>query len=168
MKNRVARYFRGDELYDAFERIVSYALVFLISLVILYSVVVVAIEIFYDFRVGPGFLEKEGFQDVMGPILNVLILLEINYSIVSAMRAKSGAVQVRIVVLIAILAIARKLILLDYKAAGAEILLGLGALSLSLGALYWLLADGDQRRRRPPNSTAPSADAAPPEGRTPG
>lgn len=33
----------------------------------------------------------EGFQDVMGPILNVLILLEINYSIVSAMRAKSGA-----------------------------------------------------------------------------
>ncbi len=132
MKDHLGKYLRGG-IYDTFERVVSYLLIFLISLVILYSVAVVAIEIVYDFRVGPSFLEKEGFQDVMGPILNVLILLEINYSIVSAMRERSGAVQVRIVVLIAILAIARKLILLDYKAAGAEILLGLGGLSLSLG-----------------------------------
>ncbi|MEO6607841.1 MAG: phosphate-starvation-inducible PsiE family protein [Aestuariivirga sp.] len=89
-----------------------------------------------------------------------MILLEINYSIVSAIKAKSGAVQVRIVILIAILALARKLILLDYKSVGADVLIALGGLSLSLGVLYWLLADSDHRRR--PQSAPPSTVETPP------
>jgi len=45
--------------------------------------------------------------------------------------------------------LARKLVLLDYTTASVETLLGLGALALSLGGLYWLISDGEQRRAAP-------------------
>jgi len=64
-----------------------------------------------------------------------------------AIRQRSGAIQVRIIVLITIIVLARKLVLLDYAAASMETLLGLGGLALSLGGLYWLISNGDQRTR---------------------
>jgi uncharacterized membrane protein (DUF373 family) len=50
-------------------------------------------------------------------------------------------------VMIAIIVMARKLILLDYKSATLETLLGYAGLALSLGALYWLVADSERPRR---------------------
>ena len=43
------------------------------------------------------------------------------------------------VVLIAILVIARKIILLDFKTASIEMLAGHAGVALALGALYWLI-----------------------------
>jgi hypothetical protein len=36
---------------------------------------------------------------------------------------------------------------LDYAAASIETLLGLGGLALALGGLYWLISNGEQRKR---------------------
>lgn len=134
-------------VYERFEQIVLRVLLLLISLVVLYSLVIAAVELFSDLWLGPAFMETEVLQDTFGSILTVLILLEFNHSIAVAVRTKSGPIQVRIVVLIAILVIARKLILLDYKSAGLETFLGFGALALALGVLYWLIADSDRRER---------------------
>jgi uncharacterized membrane protein (DUF373 family) len=98
---------------------------------------------------GIGFIETAALKDTFGLILTVIILVEFNHSIVLAIRQRSGAIQVRIVVLITIMVLARKLVLLDYAAASAETLLGLGGLALALGGLYWLISDGEQRRRSP-------------------
>jgi uncharacterized membrane protein (DUF373 family) len=62
------------------------------------------------------------------------------------MRRRSGVLQVRVIVVIAIIVIARKLILLDYAAANLQTLLGLGGLALTLGMLLWLLSDVERRR----------------------
>jgi len=140
-------------VYDRFEKAILGFFVVLISLIILYSTVLAVAEIWGDLKVGSSFLEAEVLQDTFGSLLTILILMEFNHSIVLSMRTRSGAIQVRIVVLIAILAIARKLILLDYKSAHLELLLGLGGISLALGLVYWLLADGDRRRHH----RAPSA-----------
>jgi len=97
------------------------------------------------------FIEVAAFKDTFGPILTILILLEFNHSIVSALRRRAGSIQVSIIVLITITVIARKLILLDYASATPESLLALGGLALALGALYWLIAGVERRReRRPP------------------
>jgi uncharacterized membrane protein (DUF373 family) len=93
---------------------------------------------------GMKFLEAEVFKDTFGLILTILILLEFNHSIVSALR-RAGSIQVSIIVLITITVIARKLILLDYASATPETLLGLGGLALALGALYWLIAGVERR-----------------------
>jgi uncharacterized membrane protein (DUF373 family) len=85
-------------------------------------------------------------QDTFGSILTVLILLEFNHSIFVALTQRTGAIQVRIVVLIAILVVVRKMMLLDFGSVTVQVLLALGGLLLCLGGLYWLIADGDRRR----------------------
>ena len=140
---------KGRTIYEWFEQIVLSILVLIICLVIVYSLIIVAIKIFEDLVSGVGFIETVALKDTFGLILTVIILVEFNHSIVLAIRQRSGAIQVRIVVLITIIVLARKLILLDYAAASVETLLGLGGLALSLGGLYWLISDGEQRRRSP-------------------
>jgi len=138
---------KGRTIYEWFEQIVLSILVLIICLVIVYSLIIVAIKIFEDLVSGVGFIETVALKDTFGLILTVIILVEFNHSIVLAIRQRSGAIQVRIVVLITIIVLARKLVLLDYAAASVETLLGLGGLALALGGLYWLISDGEQRRR---------------------
>ena len=140
---------KGPTIYEWFEQIVLSILVLIICLVIVYSLIIAAIKIFEDLVSGIGFIETAALKDTFGLILTVIILVEFNHSIVLAIRQRSGAIQVRIVVLITIMVLARKLVLLDYAAVSVETLLGLGGLALALGGLYWLISDGEQRRRSP-------------------
>jgi uncharacterized membrane protein (DUF373 family) len=136
----------GRSLYERFEQGILTVLVVVISLMVVYATILAVVDIVGDARQGMNFLTTEVLQDAFGSLLTVLILLEFNHSIVLALRTRTGAIQVRVVVLIAILALARKLILLDYKTASLETLLGLGGIALALGALYWLIANGDRRK----------------------
>ncbi|HEY1300270.1 MAG TPA: phosphate-starvation-inducible PsiE family protein [Stellaceae bacterium] len=134
-------------VYDRFETAISSILIVFVSIIIIYSIVIVAIVLFEDFTSGIYFHEAAALKETFGLILSVLILIEFNHSIVLAMRRHSGVLQVRVIVLITIIVIARKLILLDYASASLQTLLGLGGLALALGVLYWLLSDIDRRRR---------------------
>ena len=125
--------------YQRFEQVVSRIVMAFVAVVIVYSVVLVAIELVIDFGLGRAFMEMELLQDVFGSILTILILLEFNHSIAVALKQKTGIIQARMVVLIAILVIARKIILLDFKTASIEALAGHAGVALALGALYWLI-----------------------------
>ena len=125
--------------YERFEQIVSRVLMLFICVVIVDALVLVAIELFRDFQLGLGFMNGELLQDVFGPILTILILIEFNHSIALGLTRKSGVLQARTIVLIAILVIARKVILLDFKTATLENFAGIGAIALCFGALYWLI-----------------------------
>jgi uncharacterized membrane protein (DUF373 family) len=92
-------------------------------------------------------MDKAELQDTFGSVLIVLILLEFNHSLQVAIKHRTGAVQVRMVVLIAILVVVRKLMLLDYAAAELRTLLGFAGLLLALGALYWVVSHSDARHR---------------------
>jgi uncharacterized membrane protein (DUF373 family) len=126
MVSRIKKALTGRTFYDQFELIVSGVVLFLVSAVIVYTTI-------RDFLLGMDFIDAEVFKDTFGLILTILILLEFNHSIVSALRRRSGSIQVSIIVLITITVIARKLILLDYASATPETLLGLGGLALALG-----------------------------------
>jgi uncharacterized membrane protein (DUF373 family) len=141
----------GHTLYRWFEQLVSGAVLLLVAAIILYGVVAVAVALVKDFAAGAA-LDTVVMTDAFGLLLTILILLEFNHSIAIAMRRGIGAEQVRIVVLIAIVVIARKLILLDYKAATVQTLLGLGGLALALGGLHWILADEERRDRLAPRT----------------
>jgi uncharacterized membrane protein (DUF373 family) len=138
--------------YDRFERIISVILLIIISIIIVYATGLVMIKLVDDFQAGLHFAEQGALKDTFGLILSLLILIEFNHSIVLAIRRRSGVLEVRVVILIAIIVIARKLILLDYADTTLEMLLGLGGLALSLGGSYWLLTHIE--RRRPPSAPA--------------
>jgi len=60
---------------------------------------------------------------------------------------RDNVVQIRSVVMIALLAICRKVIILDLTETDASHILALAAAILALGVVYWLIRDSDQRLR---------------------
>jgi uncharacterized membrane protein (DUF373 family) len=132
--------------YEWFEQVALGSLIFVIALITLFAFCTAIAQLYADARLGANFVDKAVLQDTFGSILTVLILLEFNHSIFVALSQRTGAIQVRIIVLIAILVVVRKIMLLDFSSVTFQLLLALGGLLLCLGGLYWLLADGDRRR----------------------
>ena len=86
------------------------------------------------------------FQTVFGMIFTVIIALEFKRSLLVVAERRDSVVQVRSVILIALLAVVRKLIILDLSSTDAFHLLALAAAILALGAVYWLVRDQGQPR----------------------
>ena len=85
------------------------------------------------------------FQSVFGEILTLLIALEFNHTLQYVVKRQQSIIQTKIALLIALLAIARKFIVLDLGGVDAAQLLGLAAITLSLGIAYWLIRERDDR-----------------------
>ena len=137
--------------YEMFERVASRIVMLFISLIIVYSLILMAITLVDHFRLNPTYLDTESLRDVFGSILTILILIEFNHSIALAISSRSGILQARTIVLIAILVIARKVILLDFAVATFEQMLGIGAIALAFGLLFWLIG----ARSRGPTQSQP-------------
>lgn len=92
------------------------------------------------------------FQAVFGMIFTVIIALEFKRSLLVLAERSDSVVQVRAVVLIALLAVVRKLIILDVSSTEPLQLFALAAAILALGGVYWLVRDQDRRRTRSPSA----------------
>ena len=125
--------------YERFEQIVSRIVMVLIAALIVYLLIFIAVDLFDEFKRGLALADVEALKDVFGSILTVLILIEFNHSIALAIGKRSGVLQARFVVLIAILVIARKVILLDFSTATFEQLIGISGIAIAFGLLYWLI-----------------------------
>lgn len=88
------------------------------------------------------------FQSLFGMILTVIIALEFKRSLLIIAERKQSIVQVRTVILIALLAVVRKLIIFDLATTDASKLYALAAAILALGGVYWVVRDQDRRERR--------------------
>lgn len=148
---------RSLSFYERFEQIVSRVVMLLISAVIVYSLVLTVISLFKQVTFEPEFLDRDALKDVFGMILTILILIEFNHSIAMALTKKSGVLQARHVVLIAILVIARKVILLDFATASFDSLIGIAGIAVGIGILYWLITAR--------SLSSPVELASPPDGR---
>lgn len=85
------------------------------------------------------------FQALFGMILTVIIALEFEWSLLVVGQRHRSIIQVRTVILIALLAIVRKLMIIDLTATDAAHLFALTAAILSFGAVYWLIREQDLR-----------------------
>jgi len=140
---------RGLSFYQKFEHAVVLVLVGLIAVVVIAAVWSLAVKILFGLvlrgRVDPT--DPTVFQAVFGMIFTVIIALEFKRSLQIVTERRDTVVQVRAVILIAMLAIVRKLIILDIGPANTGELFGLAAAILALGAVYWLVRDQDRRVR---------------------
>jgi uncharacterized membrane protein (DUF373 family) len=126
--------------YETFERIASRIVMVFIAVIIVYTLILMAMTLFDQIKFSPGYIDTESLRDVFGSILSILILIEFNHSIALAISKRSGVLQARPIVLITILVIARKVILLDFTTTTFEQLVGIGALALAFGLLFWLIS----------------------------
>ena len=153
--------------YQRFESIVALLLTLLIGLIIVVAIYRLAAGIVTGLLFGAlDPLDHAVFQAVFGEIMTLLIALEFNHTLHYVVTRQQSVVQTQVVLLIALLALARKFIVLDLQTMPPGTLLGLAGATLALGLTYWLIRqrrrlDGDSFAGDPPGLTAPAPIAAP-------
>ncbi|MDB6123259.1 MAG: hypothetical protein JWQ71_2252 [Pedosphaera sp.] len=133
-------------IYQRFESLIALVLRLTVSLIILaglYRLITAVVSGLVFGALNP--LEPEVFHTIFGDILTVLIALEFNHTLNYLAAREQSVIQTKIVLLISILALARKLIVLDLNKTSSNQLLGLAAVTLSLGITYWLMRERDDR-----------------------
>jgi uncharacterized membrane protein (DUF373 family) len=126
------------EIVNKFERVIYAALIAMLVVVLCFAVVeLVWLLITSLVNEPPLLLENRELVTVLGAFLLVLIGVELLDTILAYF--KENAIHVEIVVLLAIIAIARKVILLDPSAIDAMELVGIGVLVIALSGGYYLI-----------------------------
>lgn len=135
-------------LYDRFEQVVAIILSLVIAVVIALALALVQLLLRVTPLVLAGAidpLDHEVFQTLFGMVMTLLIALEFKHSIIRVALRRSSIVQVKTVVLIALIALSRKFVILDTAVTGAATIAALAGATLVLGIVYWLLRDRDER-----------------------
>ena len=130
--------------YQRFESAVAFALTVVISLVILVALYRLYAEVVTALlfkAVDP--LEHAVFQSIFGEVVTLLIALEFNHTLRYVVARHQSITQTKVVLLIALLAVARKFIVLDIHEMSPGYLLALSAITLALGATYWFVRQSD-------------------------
>jgi uncharacterized membrane protein (DUF373 family) len=133
--------------YQKFEHAVILVLTALIAIVVALAVWNLVLKVLLSILSTGGLdpTDYTVFQALFGMIFTVIIALEFKRSLLVVAERRHGVVQVRTVVLIALLAIVRKLMIIDLSAADAQQVLALAATILALGGVYWLVRDQERR-----------------------
>ena len=132
--------------YQRFESLVALVLTLLVGLIILVALYRLTVSVVAGLLFGAlDPLDHAVFQEVFGDILTLLIALEFNHTLQLVVTREQSIIQTKVVLLIALLALARKFIILDLHQVSAAMLLGLAAVTLVLGICYWLMRERDDR-----------------------
>ena len=134
------------KFYDRFEQTIAITLTGIISVIILISVVQLIRNVFFSLILGAlDPLEHNSFQAIFGMIMTVLIAMEFKHSIIQVALRRDSFVQVKTVVLIGLIAIARKFVIVDVNETEPAKLAALAGMAISLGVTYWLLREREDR-----------------------
>lgn len=156
------QYWGVMNFYERFEHGVALVLSAVISVIILIALWRLISEVFSLLVLGlldP--LDHRVFQVVFGMVMTLLIAMEFKHSILKVLERQAHIIQVKTVILIAQLALARKFIILDFAATEATKLAALGFVVLVLGAVYWLMQERDDHAAAHNGGAQPAAVGAP-------
>ena len=122
-----------------FEKLIILILVFMMALVLLLSTIELGWIILKDIASEPVFLlEIDELLEIFGLFMLVLIGVELLETIVKTYLSQTTD-HAQIVIAVAIIAIARKVIILDVKDLSGPILLGIAAIIMALCTGYYLV-----------------------------
>lgn len=132
--------------YERFEHLVAFVLSLMIAVVIALALVQLVARVMPLLLTGAiDPLDHDVFQGIFGLVMTLLIALEFKHSIIRVALRRESIVQVKTVVLIALLALSRKFVILDAAVTGPATIAALAAATLVLGIVYWLLRERDDR-----------------------
>jgi uncharacterized membrane protein (DUF373 family) len=137
-----------------FERVIVVALLGMMMLAVLVSTIELAVILVQELLKPPRMLLNAAeMLEVFGFFLMVLIGLELLETIKAYLE--EDRVHAEIVFLVALVAVSRKVIILDYKELTPGLLYGMSALIVALGIGYYLVR---LALTRPSKNLNPSAD----------
>jgi len=143
---RIRKYWKPVALHEQFEKLIAIVLSVAIGVIIVISLIQVIRTIatmLLTNALNP--LDHTVFQAVFGMIMTLLIAMEFMHSVVRITARGDSLMQVKTVLLIGLLALARKFIILDPAETSPEKIAALGAATLAIGAVYWLMRERDDK-----------------------
>lgn len=143
---RLGRNLRETSPYDSFQKLIVLILTILIMVITAVATLTLVKDVWdlvWQDQINPA--NGGAFEDVFGNIFTVIIALEFKSSLRVSFAERKEVVRGRTIMLIALLAVARKFIILDLQAVSPMQLLALAATALSLGIVYWLIREQDAR-----------------------
>jgi len=133
--------------YERFEHIVLMILSFIISLVILFALLQLMVNIYFILKAGVlNPMDYKIFQVIFGMIMTLLIAMEFKHSIIKILERQSHIIQAKSIILLALLALSRKFIIINIEATEPLKLIALSLSVLVLGVVYWLLSQREKPR----------------------
>ena len=126
------------EIFDKVERAIAIALLVLMGVVVVSGVLELAYVVITDLMQPPGFfLGVEDLFDIFGLFLMVLIGLELMTSI--KMYFDDNMIHAEIMFLVALTAVARKVVILDAKTIDSMTVFSIAALVIALSGGYYFI-----------------------------
>ncbi len=114
-------------------------LTLMMIIVIAYSALdIVSIVTLKIINIPEFFITIDDLVDIFGAFLSVLIAIEIYENIVLYLRR--DAIHVQVVVATALIAVSRKVIVMDFNKVEAFNILALGVLVIAVATAYWLVS----------------------------
>ncbi|MGD2035102.1 MAG: phosphate-starvation-inducible PsiE family protein [Bacteroidales bacterium] len=127
-----------NKLLKYIERALIYGIIAVISVVLILAFIDIVYEIIQDVFTSPKFIvDASGLMDLFSLLLVLLIGLELLETVKAYL--KDDIVHVEFIILVAIIAIARKVIVWDFKKYNYEELLSLAAMIVGLGVTFFLI-----------------------------
>ena len=131
---------RTLSVYERFEQSVVTILTFVIAVIVVLAAWQLLLHTLkLAFTNTGSAADPQAFQSVFGTVLTVLIALEFKHTLLVVKHHRRAIVEVRAVVLIALLALVRRFIVLDLYQASPGIIAALAGAIVALGAVFWLV-----------------------------
>jgi uncharacterized membrane protein (DUF373 family) len=126
------------DLFARFERFIVVALLMMMSVVVLLGTVRLGVILVEKIASPPGFMLI--YLSEMLEIFSFFLLLLVGLELIEVIKDYliEDTIHAEVVLLVAIIAIARKVVVLDLKAHEPPTLLGIAALIISLGICFFL------------------------------
>lgn len=127
-----------DKYLRNFEKFITVSLIIMMAVVILLATIELGWIIINDIITPPVLLlDINEMLDIFGLFLLVLIGIELLETIKAYLSER--VIRVEVVIIVGLIAIARKVIILDVKELSSLTLIGIAAIILALSAGYYLL-----------------------------
>lgn len=134
-------------IYERFEQSVVGVLTLVIAVIVAlatWQLLLHTLKLMESHVVNPA--DPQVFQALFGMVLTVLIALEFKHTLLVVRHHRRAIVQVRAVVLIALLALVRRFIILDLYQTAPSIIAALAGAVLALGIVFSLVGHDEQQQ----------------------
>ena len=135
-------------IYERFEQTVVSVLTLVIAIIIglaAWQLLLHTLRLVKAHALNPA--DPQVFQNLFGMVLTVLIALEFKHTLLVVKHHLRAIVQVRAVVLIALLALVRRFIILDLYQTTPSVIAALAGAALALGVVFSLVGSCSPREK---------------------
>ena len=139
----VKRLIFGTKAYNNFEKVVVAALTLMVAVSVVLTLAQSGLALYKVILSENHLLDHDGFIKVFATFMTVLIALEFNHTVMADITTKAPLVKVRSVLLVALLALSRKVVLVDFKSMDYTSMIGLAVLIVAVSGAYWFLRPDD-------------------------